>query len=383
MGVSRLARSDTERMAGGVCGGIASHLGMEPVIVRTAFVALTAAWISVPLYLLAWVFLPSGHDGAGPEALPARTANRRAAGLGLVVVGTVLMARQLRITAPDEVVWPFLCVVAGFGLIARQARPMAWAETVPALRSALRVALGVIVVAAGVAALIAANLSPGVVVDGALPTALVAGGVALILGPWITVLVRDRREERWRRVLADERAEVAAHLHDSVLQTLALIQRASDPGRVAALARRQERELRDWLYAEESDPLERTLQAAIEQAAAEVEDLYGVRVDVVSVGDAVLDSTLESLVAAVGEAMTNAARWSGRNQLSLFLDAGEQTVEVFVRDTGVGFDPAAVGDHRLGIRESIVGRMHRAGGECEIRSAPGEGTEVYMRIVRH
>ena len=383
MGVSRLARSGTDRMAGGVCGGIAANLGMEPVVVRTAFVALTAAWVSVPLYLLAWALLPARDNGAESEALQARQANRRALGLGLMVVGVVLLARQLRITAPDEVLWPFLCVAAGFGFIARQARPMAWVGTARALRSALRVALGVIVVAGGVVTLIAANLSPAVVVDGALPTALVAGGLALILGPWIAVLARDRWEERWLRVRADERAEVAAHLHDSVLQTLALIQRTDDPSRVAALARRQERELRDWLYAEELDPSERTLRTAIEQAAAEVEDLHGVRIDVVSVGDAALDVPLESLVAATGEAMTNAARWSGRDHFSLFVEVGEEVAEAFVRDTGLGFDPAAVGDHRLGIRESIVGRMRRAGGEGEIRSTPGEGTEVHLRVVRH
>lgn len=383
MGVSQLARSGTDRMAGGVCGGIAMNLGMEPVIVRTAFVALTAAWISVPLYLLAWAFLPARRNEAEPEVLQAPLDNRRVLGLGLIVVGIVLLARQLRITAPDEVLWPFLCAAAGFGFIARQARPMAWVGTAGALRSALRVALGVIVVAGGVVTLIAANLSPAVVVDGALPAALVAGGLALILGPWIAVLARDRWQERWLRVRADERAEVAAHLHDSVLQTLALIQRTDDPSRVAALARRQERELRDWLYAEESNSSERTLRTAIEQAAAEVEDLHGVRIDVVSVGDAVLDVPLESLLAAIGEAMTNAAQWSGRNQLSLFVEVGEEVVEAFVRDTGLGFDPAAVGDHRLGIRESIVGRMRRAGGECEIRSTPGEGTEVYLRLVRH
>ena len=176
MGVSRLARSGTDRMAGGVCGGIAVNLGMEPVVVRTAFVALTAAWVSVPLYLLAWALLPARYSEAEPEALQARLANRRALGLGLMVVGVVLLARQLRITAPDEVLWPFLCVAAGFGFIARQARPMAWVGTARALRSALRVALGVIVVAGGVVTLIAANLSSAVVVDGALPTALVAGG---------------------------------------------------------------------------------------------------------------------------------------------------------------------------------------------------------------
>ena len=383
MGVSRLARSGTDRMAGGVCGGIAVNLGMEPVVVRTAFVALTAAWVSVPLYLLAWALLPARYSEAEPQAPPARLANRRAFGLGLMVVGMVLLARQLRITAPDEVLWPFLCVTTGFGFIARQARPMAWVGTAGALRSALRVALGVIVVAGGVVTLIAANVSPGVVFDGVLPAALVAGGLALILGPWIAVLARDRWEERWLRVRADERAEVAAHLHDSVLQTLALIQRTDDPSRVAALARRQERELRDWLYAEESDPSERTLRTAIEQAASEVEDLHGVRIDVVSVGDAVLDVSLESLVAATGEAMTNAARWSGREQFSLFVEVGEEVAEAFVRDTGIGFDPAVLGDHRVGIRESIVGRMRRAGGECEIHSTPGEGTEVHLRLVRH
>ncbi|MYI14415.1 MAG: hypothetical protein F4108_01595 [Acidimicrobiaceae bacterium] len=218
--------------------------------------------------------------------------------------------------------------------------------------------------------------------DGLLSGGLVVGGLALILGPWMMVLLRDRREERRRRIRADERAEMAAHLHDSVLQTLSLVQRSDDPARMAALARRQERELRGWLYGGGSEPDAATVRAAVERLAGVVEDRHGVVMDVVAVGDAPLDSATESLVAAAGEAMTNAARWSGSPTVSVFVEATEQAVDVFVRDRGVGFDPEEVDGDSRGIRDSIRGRLDRVGGRCDINSAPGQGTEVRLHLAR-
>ncbi|MFQ5558913.1 MAG: sensor histidine kinase, partial [Acidimicrobiales bacterium] len=210
----------------------------------------------------------------------------------------------------------------------------------------------------------------------------VVGGLALILGPWIAVLARDRSEERRRRIRADERAQVAAHLHDSVLQTFALIQRTDDPRRMTALARRQERELRRWLYGAARGASVSSLAAAIEALAASVEDLHGVTIEVVTVGDAPLTPTLDALVAAAGEAMTNAAKWSGEVRLSVYVEVAPARVEAFVRDTGRGFDLEAVDPDRLGICESMRGRMGRAGGECEILTAPGQGTEVRLVVDR-
>jgi signal transduction histidine kinase len=170
-------------------------------------------------------------------------------------------------------------------------------------------------------------------------------------------------------------------VHDSVLQTLALIQRdPSDARRVATLARRQERELRSWLYPDREPAGEGTLADAVETAAAEVEELHGVRVELVRTGDAPLDERARVLVLAAREAMTNAAKHSGADEVSVFLDATPERVALYVRDTGAGFDPAAVAADRRGISESIRGRMERVGGTATIVSAPGAGTDVELEL---
>jgi signal transduction histidine kinase len=174
---------------------------------------------------------------------------------------------------------------------------------------------------------------------------------------------------------------VAAHLHDSVLQTLALVQRSSDPQQVAALARRQERELRAWLDGGRPDPGE-SLASSLEAAAAEVEETHGVPIDVVAVGDARVDERGAALVAATREALVNAAKFAGGALVQLYAEVGEERTEVFVRDRGPGFDPAAVPEDRRGLRESIVGRMDRHGGRAVVHSSPGAGTEVELVIER-
>ena len=182
-------------------------------------------------------------------------------------------------------------------------------------------------------------------------------------------------------MLADARADMAAHLHDSVLQTLALIQRqASDPKAVASLARRQERELRSWLYGETLDAA--TVKAALVASAAEVEDDHGVDVEIVVVGDRDLDSELRPLVQAAREAMVNAAKHAGVNKVDVYAEVDDDAVEVFVRDRGQGFVLEEVPGDRMGVRRSIVERLRRAGGNATIRSGPGEGTEVRLEMKR-
>ena len=209
----------------------------------------------------------------------------------------------------------------------------------------------------------------------------VAGALLLIAGPWLWRLALERDAERAARIRTEERADVATRVHDSVLQTLALIQRhAEEPRRVASLARRQERELRGWLYADQ--PLGEdtsSLLAALSAAAADVEELYGVRVEIASAGDATPDG---ALVLAAREAMTNAAKFAGVEEIDVYAEVGEDEVAVFVRDRGVGFDPAAIPDGRQGVRESIKGRLERAGGTAVVTSTPGEGTEVELRMRR-
>jgi signal transduction histidine kinase len=211
---------------------------------------------------------------------------------------------------------------------------------------------------------------------------LTVAGAAIVIGPWIYRLASDLSDERAERVRTQERADVAAHLHDSVLQTLALIQKnAADGATVARLARAQERDLRSWLYAGESTD-ERTVASALRGTAARVEDEYGVSVDVVNVGDCDLDDALRPIVHATGEAVTNAAKHAGTGKVDVYAEVTDAAVDVFIRDRGRGFDPTTVPGDRYGVRNSIVDRMHRHGGSAEVRSAPGEGAEVRLHLAR-
>jgi signal transduction histidine kinase len=217
--------------------------------------------------------------------------------------------------------------------------------------------------------------------------ALVAGligvvGLALVVGPWVFRLASDLGAEREERIRVEERADVAAHLHDSVLQTLALIQKSShDPATVARLARAQERDLRSWLYAGESTD-ESSLAGALRAAAAEVEDAHGISVDVVAVGDCELTEPLRPVVQATREAVTNAAKHAGTGRVDVYAEVSADAVDVFVRDRGAGFSLDEVPQDRYGVRRSILDRMERHGGTAEVRSAPGDGTEVRLHLPR-
>jgi signal transduction histidine kinase len=203
-------------------------------------------------------------------------------------------------------------------------------------------------------------------------------GLGFIVGPWLFRLSSDLGEERAERIRSQERADVAAHLHDSVLQTLALIQKsAQDPATVARLARSQERDLRSWLFdSTGGDPT--TFAAALRTIAGEVDDAYGVPVEVVCVGDPSVSDRLRPIVLATREAAVNAARHSGADKVDVYAEATPARVEVFIRDRGVGFDPETVADDRHGLRDSIVDRMQRHGGTAEVRSRPGGGTEIRL-----
>ncbi len=217
---------------------------------------------------------------------------------------------------------------------------------------------------------------------GLLSTAVVVLGLAVLTGPWWLRMTADLRAERRERIRSQERAEVAAHVHDSVLQTLALIRRsAEDPREVTRLARTQERELRGWLY-RPAPAGEATFAAAVQQVAAEVEEAHGVTVETVVVGDAPTSPALLAVVAATREALVNAALHSGATTVSLYAEAGPERVEVFVRDRGSGFTPEEVPPDRFGEAQSIVGRMERHGGRAVLRSSPGTGTEVHLDV-RH
>jgi signal transduction histidine kinase len=234
--------------------------------------------------------------------------------------------------------------------------------------------LGVILLLAGAVLFLGRNGASGpLIVPGA-----VIGALVLVVGPWVWRLTTERAE----RIRQQERAEVAARVHDSVLQTLALVQRhAGDERRVAALARRQERELRRWLYG--SGVAEATsLVDALADAAAEVEEVHGVRIELANAGDAPLDDGVGQLVLAAREAMTNAAKFSGVDEVNVYAESGTEGIAVFVRDSGTGFERAAVAPDRRGIVDSIEGRMRRVGGTATVVSSPKRGTEVELRLTR-
>ena len=357
-----VTRND-DRVVAGVCSGIAAALGVDVTLVRLVFALLAVASGSgIVLYFALWFLLPK----AGQE--PA-SGTARIGGLALLVAGGILALRGLGLA--DSLLWPAALVAGGAALVLRRHG---------ARHPGRNMALGLALVVAGSITFL--NVSPfSSLGEGPLAPGAVAVVLVAVVGPWLWRLVRERDAERLERIRADERAEVAARVHDSVLQTLALIQRhADDPRQVGALARQQERELRASLYANPARRAGGTLVDALERAAAEIEERHGVRVEVVSAGDRSLDAGLDALVLAAREAMTNAAKFSGEPEISVYAEVGEDRVEVFVKDRGRGFDPAAVPADRYGLAQSVVGRMERHSGTASVRSAPGEGTEVRLAV---
>jgi signal transduction histidine kinase len=338
----QVARTGDERVVAGVCAGIAQPLAVDPTLVRLTFALLAfASGAGIVAYAGAWAMLPA----PGAEEPPRR---RRVAGTILLVWSAVLALRGVGLS--DSLVWPML--IAGVGVVLLSGTRLGLEEH----RARI---VGVILVVIGVALFAARNSR------GTASTLLAPGAVAVallvVLAPWAWRLARDRAR-------AEERADLAARVHDSVLQTLTLIQK--DPSDARRLARRQERELRAWLYPATASG---TIADAVDAAAAEVEELHGVRVDVVHTGNAQLDERSQALVLAAREAMTNAAKHAGVEEISVFVEPNA----VYVRDRGQGFDPQAPTE-RSGIAESIRGRMERVGGTARITSAPGEGTEVEL-----
>jgi signal transduction histidine kinase len=218
-------------------------------------------------------------------------------------------------------------------------------------------------------------------------TVLFVGGFLVIFAPWWIRTLRELSTERRERVRAQERADMAAHVHDSVLQTLSLIQKAAgDPREVVRLARSEERELRHWLFDPERLGRHGQRPESLAEAAAvierEVEDSYGVGVEFIIVGDCPMDDGVAALVGACHAATVNAAKWSGCEQVAVFIEVEPGTVSAYVRDVGIGFEPALVPDDRQGIACSMVERMERVGGSVTVQSAPGAGTEVELKLPR-
>ena len=388
---------------GGVCAGVARRYGIDPALVRLAFVIATAAGgFGIFLYALLWLVIPAGEAQRRRRLPTGRGAIEVAAGTGLLLMSVLLGVRELGIWFSDAIVWPLVLIASGGALIWRGSATAAVAPeapaTAPLVRGETADATGAPEVKRAAAAMSRTGVGVALVIaagfvflqaTGALSAArdviLAVIAVVVVLGaifaPWIVRLFRSLTEERAQRIRSQERAEMAAHLHDSVLQTLALVQRRStDPQEVAALARRQERELRAWLAERPAPGKSASLAPALEAAAAEVEERHGVPVEVVVVGERELDANLEALVAAAREAMTNAAKFGAGSPVDVYAESNSDTVHVYVRDRGPGFDPAALPPDRHGVRESIVGRMERHGGRARIASDPETGTEVELEL---
>jgi phage shock protein PspC (stress-responsive transcriptional regulator) len=390
-----LRRDRAHGYVAGVCAGLGRHLGVDALVVRIAFVAATTAGgVGILLYALAWAMIPVDDAAVAP---PRRLRHGRGAievafGVGLLTLSVLLTMRAVGLWFSDVVVWPAVLLAAGGAMLWRQSLRPTSVQAPPRVgvpvpeeerRERNRVLSGsgagaALVIAAGVFFLYATN-ALSAARDAILAALVVAVVLGIIFAPWMVRLVRSLSSEREERIRSQARAEMGAHLHDSVLQTLALVQkRADDPRAVAALARTQERELRAWLAGREGG--HDRLAAALEALAGEVERAHGVPVEVVVVGDRELDSRSEALVAAAREAMVNAAKFGGGSPVDVYAEASDGALHVFVRDRGPGFDPATVSPDRRGVRESIIGRMARHGGRATIHSEPGGGTEVELTL---
>jgi len=398
-----LRRDPDDRLAGGIAAGLAAWRGFNPTTVRIvlAVAALISQGWAVPFYVLGWLLIPV----KGEQTSIASKAKHDAGGVALALALASLLAvflflaGALNDSAIEQYGWAQVFTVAGLTLIWRNApdderagmrRLVQPLESLTGSGKATRRATRLRFV--GAAVLLAVGLGVLLSLHGGIyllkPLGgflLVAAALVLLLGPWWLRIARDLVIERQARARAEERADIAAHMHDSVLQTLALVQRrAEDPQAVVQLARAQERELRSWLF-EGRAPGEADASSfaeGVRQIQRDVEARHGVPVEIVTVGDCPLDEHVAALLAATREATVNAAKWSGAAVISVFAEVEADKVSVAVRDRGKGFDPATVPGDRKGVAESIRGRMSRHGGEATVQSAPGEGTKVTLTMPR-
>jgi len=402
--VRPFCRSADDSILGGVCAGLAARLAVGTTAVRVAaVVSIFLGGIGILAYVAMWVFVPVTGE---PESIASRVvADRRelqiVLALSSALFAVLLVTRSLGVS--DLGVPTLTLLVGAVGALvvwrgastAETSRLRERLNAAPGVagsrpgwrRVAVRAVLGIALVLVGVGELSRTGSFSGAALGVLVGTALFVGGFLVLFAPWWVRTLRDLSTERRERVRAQERADMAAHVHDSVLQTLSLIQKASgDPREVVRLARREERELRHWLFDPERlgrhGQRPETLTDAVAAIEQEVEDSYGVGVELIVVGDCPMDDGVAALVGACREATVNAAKWSGCTQVAVFVEVERRTVSAYVRDLGVGFEPASVPEDRQGIACSMVERMERVGGDVAVHSAPGEGTEVELVLPR-
>jgi signal transduction histidine kinase/phage shock protein PspC (stress-responsive transcriptional regulator) len=387
----RLYRRREGRIVAGVASGLSEHLGIDVRLLRAGFVATVLfGGFGVVLYAAFWAVVRQSSD----DPMQPRSDSSRMQLVGFAVLGLcMLLIAQLLGFGPG-LLWPAAAAVAGGAILWRQAdepQRLRWRSATarqtrmiaeaPGRHALLRYAAGLLLVAVGMTSFLATHAALPHARRAALPVLVVVLGLALVVGPWMIQTLRQLTDERTARIREHERVELAGRVHDSMLQTLTLIQRrADDPDEVIRLVRRSERELRGWLY---TPTVAESLRTAILALAADAEDSYAVTVDVVMVGETTTTPAIDALVQAVRESVVNSAKHSGAAAISVYAEAGAEEITVFVRDRGAGFDPDAIPPDRFGVRESVMARMQRHGGEAEIRSAPGSGTEVRLRLPVH
>jgi len=387
----RLVRRRDDRLVAGVASGLADHLGVNVIVLRVGFVlAVVVGGLGVVLYAAFWAVVPLG------AAAPDRARGERSdsewlqlIGLAALGVSVLFVAQFLGFGA--SLLWPAAAAVTGAAILWRQAdegqrdrwreataRRTRFVTTTPRSRSVLRWVAGSLLILAGVASFLALHGQIPQARRSLLPVLIVVVGLLLVIGPWMLQTFQQLSAERTARIRERERIELAGRVHDSMLQTLTLIQKHADnPVEVQRLVRHSERELRGWLYG--SDRPE-TLRAAMVAIRNDVEDEYAVTIDLVMVGDHDATEPVEAVARACREAVVNAAKHSGAGRIDMYVEVSASEVTAFVRDRGVGFDLDAVPADRFGVRESVVARMQRHGGTATIRSAPGSGTEVALHL---
>ncbi len=379
-----LYRRSDDRIFSGFAAGVAESLGVSATYVRAAFVVLAlAGGVGVLAYVIGVAITVNTVDVGSKRTI----GRSQKLGLALMLIAALVTLRAANLWFGDSVVWPFGLISFGLAAILDKGdnynRLSSWllpGGDVSGRPPLGRIVLGTIVLFAGLATFVVTRDSLAPLGLPFLAVLVTVVGLMLLVGPWIVRLVSALSEERGDRIRSEERTEVAAHLHDSVLQTLALIQRSDDPNKMVTLARAQERELRQWLFEADPDTDLALFSTALQAMAGRVERDYDVRVELVTVGEAQLSPTLDAMVRAAGEATANAARHSGVQWVSVYAETAEGQIDVYVSDQGRGFDVASVNGDRHGITDSIVGRMERHGGRASVTSEIESGTEVHLSM---
>lgn len=400
-----LRRSRTDCILGGVCAGIAIRLGLRERTIRIAFsVSAFVFGLGLLLYVASWIFMTrSGEDQSIGQRISHQHRDTRIVLLAVIVaLGLLLAVHSFALQRVGSFAWAilfsFVAVLAVWRGASQDERVhlQALLNAAPVVGTAsargwkaiaLRIIPGVILIVVGLRIMNKIGGIWGAAVPALIGAMVLIVGALIILAPWWLQTVRDLSSERRERVRIEERASMVAHIHDSVLQTLTLIERAAGSEvDVVRLARAQERELRQWLF---DPPFDSDSSKAPESFAAllgtierDVESDYGVKVELVVVGDCSADEGVRALAAAGREAAINAAKWSGASMVSIFGEVEPATISLFVRDTGSGFDLASVASDRQGIALSIRQRMSQYGGKTSIHSMIGAGTEIQLKMPR-